>query len=447
MRVAEKIVRNGKFWLPSDPETKIHGKLIISDGGKIRLEMTDDFGIGIEGGKFRPFLDESSSVDTSRILGEIEEEDVTLDGCFCLSSPFLVLAQGINTCDIHVSRAMLGTAYGAEVAKFNTLRFSVEGLEEWLDIRAITVDYNISDLLSEAYIKYSLPKAMSLSSIDGIDIQLGFRADLPSRRSIVEAKIKHHAYIKLISEKERPLSDFIDMVTKLNSFLCFAIDKTVSIKDVVAKSNLVLSRVGKNTPASVKIFYQSYIFSPQKPEICFQTMLFLFPDIKDNSSDTIKNWMRVHKTTDPAINLYLHKISTYVYMDDKFLALVQGLEVYHQKIYKEVCRRKPYKRKGLSLNERLCELLNSFKNFYSNNSKIDQIAQDIVGIRNYLIHRDNGFKDKAQDAKTLYFLSMIMKSIFQLHILKEIGFTDRNIKQIAQDNPELKQKLDMNNTT
>ena len=438
MRVAEKIVRNGKFWLPSDPETEFHGKLIISDGGKIRLEMTDDLGIGMEGGKFRPFLDEPRIVDTSRILGKIEKEDVTLDGCFCLSSPLLMFAQGINTCHIHVSRAMLGVGYKSEVAKFNTFRFSVEGLEEWLGICAIEIDR--SDLPSKASIKYSRPEDINLSSIDGVDIQLVFEfSDIKNLPIITEATIKNLAYIKLISKKERPLSDFITITDKLNSFLCFAIDKTVSIKDVVATSNPVLQGDSKK-PAPVKIFYRSYIFSPKKPEIYFQTMLFPFPYIKDNASDTIKNWIKIYKTTYPSISLCLHKAGEHRYMDDEFLTLAQGLEVYHRKTHPNTLTK-------LRLNQRLCDLLNSFKKLYSKNGEIEKIAEDIAGIRNYLIHRNNRFKDKSDNAGLLDFLSMKMESIFQLHLLKEIGFTDGNIKKIAQKNPELKQKLDMNNTT
>ncbi len=446
MRVAEKIVREGKFWLSSNTKDRISGKLIISDGGEIRLEMTDVFGKGSDD-KFESIFDEVNAVDISRILGVTEKGPVTLDGCFYLSTR--VSTSGINTSHIHVSKAMLGVSYEKnEIATFNTFMFSVEGLEEWLSINTIKIeielDYN--NYPSNVLIKHSMPEDISFSSIDDIDIQLVFGVSLPRLSFSDYVKIKHLAHIKLVSEKEKPLSDFIAIATKLNSFLCFAIDKTVSIKDVVATSNSVLFGSRKK-PKSVEIFYKSSIFSPKKLEINANDMLFLFPSIKNNSSEIIKNWLEMYKATTPAVNSYLHKINTYVHMDDKFLALVQWLEVYHQKIYKEVCRRKPYKRKGPSLNERLCDLLNSFKNFYSNNSKIDKIAQDIAGIRNYLIHRDNEFKDKAQDAKTLYFLSMIMESIFQLHLLKKIGFTDKDIEQIAQANTELKWKLDMNNAT
>ena len=437
MRITEKIVTDGKFWLPSDTENKITGKLTISDGGEIELELMDLFGRELLD-KFRSVFNQSDAVDISRILGKVKEGPVTLDGCFYLSKT--ISSTEINKCRVYVNRAMFRVLYETnEIATFNTFSFSVEGLEEWLGISVIKtrLEYDDNDLLLMAFITYTRREDISLSSIDGIDIQLTFEASILKPSPITEVKIEHYAYIKLVSEQERPLSYFIDVATRLNSFFCFAIDETISIKDMVATSNSVIREGKKRRPVNVKIFYRSHIFSPKKPKIYTHTMLFRFPDIEDNSSNTIKNWLEMYETTDPAINLYLHKRSTYRYMEDKFLALAQGLEVYHQKIYK----------KEISLKDRLSELLYSFENFYNENGEIDQIAEDIAGVRNYLTHYDNNSKDKAEDAKTLYFLSMKMESIFQLHLLKKIGFTDEKIEQVIQGNHQLKRKLDMNDAT
>ena len=437
MRITEKIVTDGKFWLPSDPENKIAGKLTISDGGEVELELIDLFGRELLD-KSRAVFNQSDAVDISRILGEVKEGPVTLDGCFYLSKT--ISSTEINKCRVYVNRAMFRVLYETnEIATFNTFSFSVEGLEEWLGISVIETRsrYDDNDLSLMAFITYTRREDISLSSIDGIDIQLTFEVPILKPSPITEVKIEHYAYIKLVSEQERPLSYFIDVATRLNSFFCFAIDETVSIKYMVATSNSVIREGKKRRPVNVKIFYRSHIFSPKKPKIYTHTMLFRFPDIEDNSSNTIKNWLEMHETTDPAINLYLHKRSTYRYMDDKFLALAQGLEVYHRKIYGT----------KLNLNKRLFALLDSFKNFYTKNDEIEKIVQDIVGIRNYLLHHNNSFKDKSQDAGTLYFLSMKMESIFQLHLLKKIGFTDEKIEQVIQDNHQLKRKLDMNDAT
>ena len=41
MRIKEEFKRSGDFWLPSEPDRKVHGTLSISDGGTIELELMD----------------------------------------------------------------------------------------------------------------------------------------------------------------------------------------------------------------------------------------------------------------------------------------------------------------------------------------------------------------------------------------------------------------------
>ncbi len=432
MRITEKIIREGKFWLSSESQHEIHGKLIISDGGEIELEMTDVFGSGLD--KL------NDNVNISRIQGRTEKGLVTLDNCFYLTRKNFI-SHGVNKARIYVNKAILGVAYEAnEAVTINTFCFSVEGLEEWLHMHPIRIDYE--DILKIS-IKCSMPKGILVSSIDGMEIQLTFEVTSPSLPAFTEAKIKHQAYIQLVSKEERPLSDFMAVAAKINSFLCFAIDKTVCIKNVSATSREVTREIGeKETSIDMEIFYQNPIFSPKEPKISPHEMLFLFPDIQENSSEIIKNWLEMYKVAEPALDLYFsQKIGAYRYLQAKFLVLAQGLEVYHRKIFG----------KKLTLRKRLDELLTQFESFYNNSGEIKKIAGDIVGVRNYLTHynitkpNELEFKDKAQDASTLRFLYMKMESIFQLHFLKRIGFTDKNIKQIVQKNYQLKQKLDMKN--
>ncbi len=431
MRISEKIVIEGEFWLPSDTKNKIPGKLIISDGGEIELEITGFFGQGIDG--------LNDTVDISRIQGETEKGLVTLDNCFYFNRKISFPSYGSKS-RVCANMAIFGVAYKAsETIAFNTFSFSVEGLEEWLCMRPITVDVN--NLRTKALIKYSKPKDMLFCSFNRMKIQLTFAANLPVF-PIDKAEIKHNAYIKLVSKEERPLSDFMKVAGQLNSFFCFAIDKIVCIKNVTATSRNVLIEIGKKRkkiPFSMEIFYQSQIFSPTEPKINMHNMLFQFKNVENNSSNIIKNWLEMYKVAGPALDLYFsQKTGAYRYLQAKFLVLAQGLEVYHRKIYAN----------RLQLRERLRELFAQFESFYNKSDEIDDIATDILGVRNYLTHYDKDeFKGKTQDASTLYFLYTKMESTLQLHILKYIGFTDEEIKVITQNNHQLKQKLDMKNTS
>ena len=48
MRIKEEFKRSGAFWLPSSPENQIHGTLSISDGGDVKLELTQPLDANIQ---------------------------------------------------------------------------------------------------------------------------------------------------------------------------------------------------------------------------------------------------------------------------------------------------------------------------------------------------------------------------------------------------------------
>ena len=132
MRIKKEFKRTGEFWLSSTPDTRIHGTLSISDGGLIELET-----IGF-------FADwkESLNIDLKRIVGYIQKDrsipliPVTLDNCTYKTIPTPV---GIPKSSIRVSRAFTGVQYDEdEIPSFNTLTFSVEGIDDWIEISGCT---------------------------------------------------------------------------------------------------------------------------------------------------------------------------------------------------------------------------------------------------------------------------------------------------------------------
>jgi ApeA N-terminal domain 1 len=71
LRIKDEFKKSGYFWLPTAPERKIPGTLVITDGGNIELELVELFDESIGG------LDA-----LERIIGYIEKNDlVTLDNC------------------------------------------------------------------------------------------------------------------------------------------------------------------------------------------------------------------------------------------------------------------------------------------------------------------------------------------------------------------------------
>ena len=328
MRIKDEIKCSGNFWLPSAPEKKIPGTLTISDGGKIELEVV---------GLFDETIGRQNSAsyrrgEFERIVGHIEEHGlVTLDGCFYKKRP--LFAYGISKSLLHVSKALLGVAYGdKEPLLFNALQFSMEGVDEWVGLSGINVDYPSE---RTAIIQYSPLEEVSLNLNNGMKLLITFSWTLPGFPHITEARITQKTYFKLVSPQECPLDDFISIVHKLTTFLCFAIDKTVCINPIKATSNTTCRDIntGESEPAPpILLYYESLPYTKEVPKVEWHHMLFRYPEVPAKAEEMINNWLQAYDQFEPALNLYFGVTTGGLrYLDAKVLALAQGLEFYHRR--------------------------------------------------------------------------------------------------------------------
>ena len=133
MRIKEEFKRYGYFCLPSAPRDKVPGTLSISDGGNIELEI------------FGPIATSNNYV--KRIVGETERDRfVTLDDCYFKTQEY---SYDIEKAFLRVNRAFTGVGYDEnEITHFNSLTFSVEGLDEWVGITGINVDFQLEERTS-----------------------------------------------------------------------------------------------------------------------------------------------------------------------------------------------------------------------------------------------------------------------------------------------------------
>ena len=249
MRVKEKIEKTGYFWLPSNPERKIPGTLIIKDGGNIELEVVGLFDESIDGLN-KVF---NGHGELGRIVGHIEKFGlVTLDGCF-YKTPNVSIG-GISKSSVYVNKAFLGAAYNEnEEILFNTFKFSVEGIDEWVGISGIKVEHQFEN--KTASIIYSPPEEISINLSNGIKLIITFSWTLPGFPIIKQAKITQKTYFKLVSKQDLPLDDFISSAYKITTLVGFAVDKTVCAEQVSATSDAIVQNVGSNKtiPTSISI--------------------------------------------------------------------------------------------------------------------------------------------------------------------------------------------------
>jgi ApeA N-terminal domain 1 len=463
MRIKEEFKRSGYFWLPSVPERKIPGTLYISDGGNIELEVIELFDPNLD-----TMYDDDDNLE--RIVGVIEEDGcVTLDNCFYKQKNRSFGGVSKKSL-VRANKVFIGVAYDEkENVSFNDFIFSVEGIDEWVGISGIQVDRKYETELITATINYLPPDDIILNLNNGMQLLITFSWMTPGYPCMREAKISQKTYFKLVSKELRCLDDFISIVHRVTTFLCFATDQTVCLDDITAMSNDILINVSndKSMPAPIKIYYPSIPYSNHDLKIDLHRMLFGYRQIEKDAAKIINNWIDAYDRIDPALNLYFStKVGAQKYLDGKFLALIQGLETYHRRIsteklmdeekFKELVKgiisKCPEENqewlKGrlmhgneINLRKRIKSIIEPFKDIVGTKDERSKIISRIVDTRNYLTHYDESLKSKAADGKDLLLLCYKMEAFFQLHFLQVLEFTQEEIKSVLDYSYPLKEKL------
>ena len=478
MRLPEPIEKHGFFWLPDDDENKIPGILRISESGEITVEVSQ-----FSESRFYAFnkrrlggapdrLNVTLTLNRSenridRVVGIIGNDLITLDKCLYDNWKLDLLAVGVSTSTIHATRAFIGVNYdeGEEIA-FSTLEFSMEGLDEWLSFSGFQTERNWEE--GSHSIHFRFPKEIALNLPDGIELKFFFR--LAHSLVFTEGHITQKAYISLKSKKLRPLEDFLDLVFKLHNFLCFAIDKTVSIDSVTGYSSEITQEYqdGQKREIPIKIYERNEPNSETKLKIHQHNMLFGYGNVSDQLEEILIKWLENYEISKPAFNLYFaSKSGGHKYLEGKFLSLAQGIETLHRRNFqgtrmpedefrnlidtilnavpddgqRQWIDEKLKYANELSLRNRIKQMIEPFKDLYGNKKERNSFISKVVDTRNYLTHFDSSLEDKAAGVEDLWKLCLKLEVLFQLHFLRLIGIDDNAIKSMVHENFALRNNL------
>jgi len=332
VRIKEAIQKPGYFWRPTAPEKRVPGTLFISYGGSIRLELFgsfDDFiteittGIGIEN-------------EPVNIIGFVEDlQFVKLEKCYYKNKSIKI--GNISKFELIVNRAMTGflEAPGGDCL-FNSCKFSIEGIDEWVGLSGITVVSNIEK--KSSIVHYNPMEDIDIVTIENMRISITFSWKIPFFPTIKNASVSQKTYFNLASDKQQPLEEFIHVAAKITNLLCFAINKTVSIDSFQAKSDLFKMRIKDDVFVSVpiSIYYKSIPYSATIAEINDLTMLFRYKNIEPNLSKAFQNWINAYDTYSPVFYLYFYAISDRQNsLEGHFLDLAHAIETYHRRLSTE----------------------------------------------------------------------------------------------------------------
>jgi hypothetical protein len=461
MRISEPIEISGYFWLPGKPDQRLPGVLHVSETGKTTLEV-----IGVFGDAIAALTD--SSPDLRRVVGVVENGDmVTLEHCFYTNRN--VSFGGLSKSTIYANFFLRGVQYDEdEPILFSKFSFSLEGLDEWLSITGLRVDHNWEE--KTASIHFNPPKEIVYQLPAGMSLAFTFGWTLPGAPIVTEAKITQKAYITIKSESLRPIEDFLALVFKVNNFLCFAIDETVSLDSATCYSNEITRDVadGEKREVPIKLYYQSSPFSDTRPNISWHNMLFRYGHVANQLEAILKSWLSNYETSEPAFNLYFaSKAGAHKYLVGRFLSLAQGIETLHRRNSKDTLmpetefgdlvaalvkscpptqqdwlEKKLEYANELPLRRRIRQMLEPFESLYGDSKQRKHFIGKVIDTRNYLTHYDEKLAQQAAKGESLWSLCMKLEALFQLHFLRLIGLDGDFIKNLVNENHALRGKLE-----
>lgn len=449
----EKISAPGIFWKVSDPEHEFHGQLKISLDNQVSIEVTES-GVGLNDVKKAL----SGDLDIGRMEGMVEKIGaVTLEGCRYRSRPLSF--GGIARSKIIAKQAYINASFDANVpVSFKKIRISVEGLEHWVGDANKRLEFSDDEIWT---VDNRSKTNMEIGVDDNFSMRLVTIPNVYLDYESCEARFIGKTYLDLNFEKEVCYEDAAVLIDRVLNFFSFAMDRVACIREIKAISDA--NRINGDFDHSVffDVHYNGRFFSPSFLGGKSRDFIFDMSVGGMQLQKSITLWFEAYQRFGSALNLYLAaRMEAYRYLDGKFLAMAQCIESFHRctddrkkmsksdysELKDKVLNACPDEHKGLikdllnfgneiSLRERIASLVEPFKNYFGEEEERMKMIRGIVRTRNYYTHYDKKLEEKSLKGARLMKAYMIMEVLFQMHVLRFVGFSNENIDRIAKANP------------
>lgn len=447
----------GYFWLPDRPNNRLPGRFHCIEDGAIELEVLGTF-------SEEPI---NNVLEIRRILGVSEKGKlVTLEHCLYKSRKLNVPGLAIST--IHVDLALIGCHFESdEPITFDEITCHSEAFDEWFCFGKINVSLSLTS--SGASISYSPPSQLAWSISIGAELTLGCSWRAPSTNQCREATITQRTWVGLRFPEKRPLDELLELVHRFNNFVSFVVDQTLPIQAVQAYSKDLGEEVGNtNRRIPIDVYYNPLARSaPNLAHISPPFPLFSFELVRAEFGDIISRWLNNYETFDSSFNLYFAtKTGRKIYLENRFLMLVQALEALHRRWshetaysaqdYSTLCQAlqeaipaafkewlEPRLRYGneLSLRQRLKSLFHGLEPLYFDHKKVKELIARIIDTRNYLTHYDEALRSKVTSDDNMYKLCIAMETLLQVRIAMLCGFSIDQVIELCKSSELFKRKI------
>ncbi len=446
----------GKWWLPDKPELKIYGILKIYHDIFSELEL---FGL-LKDKKMSAIF-----IEPTIIVGQsIKGEEITLYKCTEYTS-------GNDRSLFHVNSVFIGLHFiNEEQIRFKNISVAYLYLDDWFWQGNV---FEIKDFPNdEKHISYKPNSSIQvdLSNI-GLDYKIQIKTGLEGNanygpRSKIKFEQKTFVEITTTNSNMKSFNDFNVIIILLQDFFSFGIMKPAYPILIRGETDSIKENQNYKTYSSLVEIYYLMRGTPNLNEnLNIFHMLFCFKDISTKLELVLKKWFEQKNSLSAVFQLYFASLySPSLYIEYKFLSLLQAIEAYcrirykgkyisegeyeliFDKIFKSVIENtKNYLQRSLwnrlkygnelSLKTRICRLFKEdieiTKLFIKNE---ENFIDKVVDTRNYLIHQDESLKELSFKVEELFSVNIKLKIMIEKCLLKEIGFNSKEIKALLSRN-------------
>ena len=335
MRIPEPIETVGHFWLPEQPDQQISGTLRVSRHGRVEVDL---IGLPVKSDSTSEInrILNSRQADIDRICGVVKDYGhVTLEKCV----PQSLQLGSIATSSFVAHFAIIGVAIEQDELLFDEFDFEVEGLEQWLCVSGIKVEFDRDNKSGEIHFRHLPPICHNLS--ENITLNFDFRSSFPSGLSPTPIADVHLTQLPLISitvDEPKDVNYFISQADKISRFFSLAVDHELMIQSMAFPKALNTGESALFRTESPKLYCETRPPSKEQVNIRPHNILFVYPGIENRFAEIMSNWLRNYEMDafEVALNLYFTAaFSAVPYLDSRFIYLAQGVEVLHRKMFSE----------------------------------------------------------------------------------------------------------------
>ncbi|NEP90716.1 MAG: hypothetical protein F6K18_30055 [Okeania sp. SIO2C2] len=439
----------GFWWLPLEPELKVAGILKFTNTEEIKFQLI---------GSFLNFsMVEKNPTNIPIILGIVHQNIITL--CNSINSNSRRSAPGFASQEYTSELALIGRHFTTpDELLFNKARVQYSYLSDWADLPLIKREPDLRDLdwneERELRFTYTAPEDIEAKTTHG-KFSVIYNCSEAGKRESIDLK----QFVSLMiqpNNEELSCKDFhFKFIHPLNNFITFATDRTNCITELEFYSrhgdtDIVDSRYSLDE-IPIQAIYKTYYPERKKSDRLlfhnkiFSEMLFSLSEIKSDFSLIMQRWFNFVEKLDSVLNLFFSiKYKPDIYLESKFINLVQAIESYHRRQiknyvlpenehkerikrvldsvpdeYQEWLKEKLNYSNEPTLKERLIELLELIPEITNQLIKDKEVfATKVKNARNYFTHYNKYLNKKVPQPEELSWFIELLSFILQACILK-----------------------------